>query len=172
MGRIKQFKHKLGQVFDANLETKQWGNYVDYTIVGLIILSTLSVFISTFDISEGCEYVLHVIDIVTVIIFTIEVSLRIWTADELSPKYKGFWGRVRYCLTFYGMIDILSTYTFYLAFIFPLPYQVLKSLRVVRVYAIVSSLTAGDHLKVQRDTHLTTGAPSGDFDAIVRSLLL
>ena len=77
MGRIKQFKHKLGQVFDANLETKQWGNYVDYTIVGLIILSTLSVFISTFDISEGCEYVLHVIDIVTVIIFTIEVSLRI-----------------------------------------------------------------------------------------------
>ena len=136
MGRIKQFKHKLGQVFDANLETKQWGNYVDYTIVGLIILSTLSVFISTFDISESCERVLHVIDIVTVIIFTIEVSLRIWTADELSPKYKGFWGKVRYCLTFYGMIDILSTYTFYLAFIFPLPYQVLKSLRVVRVLRI------------------------------------
>lgn len=136
MERIKQFKHQLGRVFDTNLDTKQWGNYVDYTIVGLIVLSTLSVFISTFDISEGCERVLHVIDIVTVIIFTIEVSLRIWTADVLSPKYKGFWGRVRYCLTFYGMIDILSTYTFYLAFVFPLPYQVLKSLRVVRVLRI------------------------------------
>ncbi|WP_304292136.1 ion transporter [Porphyromonas uenonis] len=136
MGRIKQFKHQLGRVFDTNLETKQWGNYVDYTIVGLIVLSTLSVFISTFDISESWERVLHVIDVVTVIIFTIEVSLRIWTADELSPKYHGFWGRVRYCLTFYGMIDILSTYTFYLALFLPLPYQVLKSLRVVRVLRI------------------------------------
>ena len=136
MGRIKQFKHQLGRVFDTNLETKQWGNYVDYTIVGLIVLSTLSVFISTFDISESWERALHVIDVVTVIIFTIEVSLRIWTADELSPKYHGFWGRVRYCLTFYGMIDILSTYTFYLALFLPLPYQVLKSLRVVRVLRI------------------------------------
>ena len=172
MGRIKQFKHKLGQVFDANLETKQWGNYVDYTIVGLIILSTLSVFISTFDISEGCEYVLHVIDIVTVIIFTIEVSLRIWTADELSPKYKGFWGRVRYCLTFYGMIYLLSSIHLSVALSGTQVSTCSTCLEDLSLYAIVSSLTAGDHLKVQRDTHLTTGAPSGDFDAIVRSLLL
>ena len=136
MESIKNFKHQLGRVFDGNSKTRQWGNYVDYTIIGLILLSTISVFISTFNISKTCERVLHVIDIVTVISFTIEVSLRIWVADELNPKYKGFWGRVRYCLTFYGLIDILSTYTFYLAFFFPLPYQVLKSLRVVRVLRI------------------------------------
>lgn len=116
MESIKNFKHQLGRVFDGNSKTRQWGNYVDYTIIGLILLSTISVFISTFNISKTCERVLHVIDIVTVISFTIEVSLRIWVADELNPKYKGFWGRVRYCLTFYGLIDILSTYTFYLAF--------------------------------------------------------
>ena len=112
MARLKNFKKQLANVFDSDLRTKQWENYVDYIIIGLIIISTISVFISTFNVSPQCERVLHIIDLITVIIFTIEVTLRIWAADEADPKYKGFWGRVRYCFTFYGLIDILSTYTF------------------------------------------------------------
>lgn len=130
------FKKQLARIFDNDLRTKQWENYPDYVIIGLIVLSTLSVFISTFNVSPLCEKVLSVIDIVTVIAFTIEVTLRIWAADELDEKYKGFWGRVRYCFTFYGMIDILSTYTFYVSLFFPLPYSALKALRVVRLLRV------------------------------------
>ena len=107
MTKKKQFKKQLARVFDNDLRTKQWENYVDYAIIGLIIISTLSVFISTFEISPLCEKVLNIIDIVTVITFTIEVTLRIWAADEISANYKGFWGRIRYCFSFYGLVDIL-----------------------------------------------------------------
>lgn len=130
---IKDFKKKLARVFDNDLRTKQWENYPDYVIIGLIVISTLSVFISTFKVSPLCERVLAIIDLITVMTFTIEVSLRIWTADELDERYKGFWGRVRYCCTFYGMIDIISTYTFYVSLFLPLQYSVFKSLRVVRL---------------------------------------
>ncbi len=133
---VKDFKKNLARVFDNDLRTRQWENYPDYVIIGLIVISTLSVFISTFNITPFWERVLSVIDIVTVITFTIEVTLRIWTADELDERYKGFWGRVRYCFTFYGMIDILSTYTFYVSLFLPLPYSVLKSLRVVRLLRV------------------------------------
>lgn len=136
MTRAERFKKQLAKVFDNDLRTKQWENYVDYAIIGLIIISTLSVFISTFEISPFWERVLNVIDLVTVITFTIEVSLRIWAADEISPKYKGFWGKVRYCFSFYGLIDILSTYTFYISLFVPLPYSMLKSLRVLRLLRV------------------------------------
>lgn len=136
MTKAEQFKKQLANVFDSNLRTRQWENNVDYIIIGLIIISTLSIFVSTFKISPLCERVLHIIDIITVITFTIEVSLRIWAADEISPKYKGFWGRVRYCCTFYGLIDILSTYSFYIAIFLPLPYTILKSLRVLRLLRV------------------------------------
>lgn len=136
MTKAEKFKQQLARVFDNDLRTKQWVNYVDYAIIGLIVISTLSVFISTFEVSPLCERVLHIIDLVTVVAFTIEVSLRIWAADEINPRYKGFWGRVRYCFTFYGLIDILSTYTFYVALFIPLPYAVLKSLRVVRLLRV------------------------------------
>ncbi len=134
---IKEFKEKLNNVFDDNLHTKQWHNYVDYAIISLIIISTLEVFVSTF---PGAEQrfggLLKFIDIFTTIVFTIEVTLRIWNADMLDDKYKGFWGRVRYCFSFYGLIDILSTYPFYVSFVFPLPYTALKVLRVARLFRV------------------------------------
>ena len=136
MEAFENFKKQLARIFDNDLRTKQWENYPDYVIVGLIVLSTLSVFISTFNVSPQCEKVLSVIDIVTVIAFTIEVTLRIWSADAIDEKYKGFWGRVKYCFTFYGMIDILSTYTFYVSLFIPLPYSALKALRVVRLLRV------------------------------------
>lgn len=136
MTKTEEIKKQLSMVFDDNLKTKQWHNYVDYTIIGLIVISTLSIFISTFNLSPICEKILGFIDFITVILFTIEVSLRIWCADEIDPKYKGFLGRIRYCCTFYGLIDIISTYSFYVAMIFPLPYTMLKSLRVLRLIRI------------------------------------
>ncbi len=134
---MQQFKQELGRVFDDNMHTKQWHNYVDYVIIGLIVVSTIEVFLSTYDgIVEKYGSWLHVVDYFTTICFTIEVTLRIWAADQLNPKYKGFWGRVRYCFTFYGLIDILSTYPFYLNFFVEIPYVALKILRIARLFRI------------------------------------
>lgn len=144
-------KHKLARVFDDNLETVQWKNYFDYTIIGLIILSVIEVFLSTFDgIVDRFGNVLHAIDILTTIIFTIEVSLRIWCADLVDEKYKGLWGRVRYCFSFYGLVDGLSTYTFYLALILPFNYTVFKSLRLIRVLRVFRLLRVFRYTKSAR----------------------
>ena len=141
--KILKFKQELNRVFDDNLHTKQWHNFVDYAIIGFIVLSTIEVFLSTYDsIVERYGTWLHVIDYLTTAFFTIEVSLRIWNADQLDPKYKGFWGRVRYCFSFYGLIDILSTYPFYLHFIMPIPYVALKALRIARLLRIFRYMKA------------------------------
>lgn len=134
---ISTFKLELARVFDDNLRTKQWHNYVDYAIIGLIIISTLEVFASTYDsIVERFGAVLHIIDYTTTFIFTIEIILRIWCADLISDKYKGFCGRLRYCCSFYGIIDIISTFPFYLSFFVRIPYVALKALRIARLLRI------------------------------------
>ena len=96
LSRVEKFRHELNRVFDDNLHTKQWHNYLDYAIIGLILLSTVEVFLSTYDgIVEKYGRLLHFVDYFTAIFFTVEVTLRIWCADLLDPKYKGFWGRIR-----------------------------------------------------------------------------
>ncbi|MBQ5581775.1 MAG: ion transporter, partial [Bacteroidales bacterium] len=97
LSKVGKIKQELNRVFDDDLHTKQWHNYLDYAIIGLIIISTIEVFLSTYSgIVERYGKWLNFVDWFTTIFFTIEVSLRIWCADLLDEKYKGFWGRVKY----------------------------------------------------------------------------
>ena len=127
-------KQKLKLVFDDDLRTKSpgWKNWVDYAIIGLIIVSTLGVFLSTFDVLKQYSHVLDIIEVVCVVCFTIEIALRIWTADELDKRYEGFWGRVRYCLSFYGLLDLISIVPFYINLFLPTPSSALRIMRVFR----------------------------------------
>ena len=143
MTKKDNLKLSLARVFDDNMRTKQWENVADWVIIGLIIVSTIEVFLSTFEgISQRYGVWLNVVDLFTTVFFTIEVTLRIWCADLIDPKYKGFWGRVRYCFSFYGLIDILSTYTFYVALLFPIPYSLLKALRIARLMRVFRYMKA------------------------------
>lgn len=134
---MNEFKKKLNLVFDDNLHTKVWHNVLDWVIICLIFISSLEVFLSTFNgLTDNYGVILKSIDVFTTIVFTIEVSLRIWAADALDPKYSGFLGRVKYCLSFYGLIDLLSTFPSFLGLFFTVPLSVLKVLRVARLLRI------------------------------------
>ena len=143
MTQVQKFKQSLSKVFDDNLHTKKWHNIVDYIIIGLIIISTLEVFLSTYTgIVERYGRWLSFVDYFTTVFFTIEVSLRIWCADLIDEKYKGIKGRLRYCFSFYGFIDIISTYPFYLHFFMKVPYAALKVLRIARLLRVFRYMKA------------------------------
>ena len=73
--KIQSFKKALNQVFDDNLHTKVWHNVVDWVIISLILVSTIEVFLTTFEpINIKYGKVLHLIDIFTTAFFSIEVS--------------------------------------------------------------------------------------------------
>lgn len=128
-----QLKQHLAAVFDDNLHTRKWHNMVDYLIIAMIIISTLEIFLSTFNLDPRLRRVLFWVDIATLVFFTIEVSLRIWVAPAVDPRYKGWRGRLRYCFTFHGFLDIVSTYPYYLQWLMPFPIAWVKVLRISRV---------------------------------------
>lgn len=107
---IDRFKRGLAYALDDNLHTRQWHNIVDWLIVAMILISTTEIFLSTFDLDPKARTVLKWVDIATLLFFTFEVSLRIWVAPYVNPAYKGWKGRLKYCFTFYGAIDVISTY--------------------------------------------------------------
>lgn len=160
--KLQNFKQELNRVFDDNLHTKQWHNIVDWTIIAFIVLSTVEIFLTTFNgFSERHQTLLNVIDWITQIFFTIEVTLRIWNADMLNPKYKGFKGRIRYCFSFYGFIDFISTYPFFLNLIVPIPYTLFKAFRVARLLRI---------FRYMPSFHLLSNALKSKKDELVVSL--
>lgn len=132
--KINNFRVKLADVFDDDLDTVQWRNHVDFLILSLIVISTIEIFLSTFDFIElKFGFILRFVDIFTTIFFTLEIILRIWTADLVNPKFKGFFGRLRYCFSFFGLLDLLSTVPFYVNIFFPISYSTFKLFRVLRL---------------------------------------
>ena len=131
--RIQEFKQHLAVVFDDNLHTKKWHTIVDRLIIGLILVSTAEIFLSTFDIDPQLRKVLLWVDAFILVFFTIEITLRIWVAPLIDPKYKGWKGRLKYCFSFHGFIDVISTYPFYLQWLIPFPIMWLRAFRTFRV---------------------------------------
>lgn len=137
LSTYQRVKLEVARAINDNIHTKRWHYIVEYTVLALIFLSTLEIFFSTFEkISAKYEHFLHAIDIITTIAFTIEVTLRLWTIGLSDERYKGFLGKIRYAFSLYGFIDICSTYPFWINFIIPVPYGIMKVMRVVRLLRI------------------------------------
>ena len=122
------------------LEKSQKGDILstifDYFIVILISLNVASVFLETFELSVYLNNFLRKFEIFSIIIFTIEYILRLWTSTLLYPDKNSFVARVKYVFSFMAIIDLLSILPFYLPFFFNVDLRVLRALRLVRLLRI------------------------------------
>lgn len=122
------------------LEKSQKGDILstifDYFIVILISLNVVSVFIETFDLSVYLNNFLRKFEIFSIIIFTIEYILRLWTSTLLYPDKNSFVARIKYIFSLMAIIDLLSILPFYLPFFFNVDLRVLRALRLVRLLRI------------------------------------
>lgn len=171
MGKFAQIKKAIANALDDE-KNSLVDKIVDWTVISLILISSIEVFLSTFPgVNEKIGGILHFIDIFTTIIFTIEVTLRIWLAGDINPKYKGVKGRLKYCFSFYGLIDILATYPFYLGFFFPIPYSAFKVLRIARLLRIFRYMTSFKLLKAAFMSKKAELAVSLQFLCIITLIL-
>ena len=171
MRAYQKLKKFVATALDDDKKTRL-DKSVDLVIISLIVISTIEIFLSTFaGINEKIGGALHFVDIFTTIVFTIEVTLRIWVAGEIDPKYKGFKGKLKYCFSFYGLIDIIATYPFYLGFFFPIPYSAFKVLRIVRVLRIFRYMRSFKLLKEAFQSKKAELAVSLQFLCIITLIL-
>ncbi len=106
----------------------------DSLILLLIVFSVLSVFICTFTIPDWLFRILIRIEFVSIIIFTAEYALRIWTANLLYPGLNPVHARIRYITSPMAIIDLISI----LPFILPILHS--YNLVGVRVFRLVRLL--------------------------------
>ncbi len=105
----------------------------DIVIISLIIINVVAVIADTFTISASTRIIFNYIEFISVIIFTIEYLLRLWTSDLLRPNLSPFKARLRYTISFMAVIDLLSILPFYIPFIIPIDLRILRTLRIVRL---------------------------------------
>ncbi len=107
-------------------------------IYGLIILNVVSLIIGSYkEVREMNTWFLDAFELFSVVVFTIEYLLRLWTSD-LDERYPGgsFRKRVGFFFSTFGLIDLIAILPFYLPLIFPFDLRVVRILRITRLVRI------------------------------------
>ena len=96
----------------------------------VICANILVTFLQTFDELTFLFPAFHVIEVITILIFCVEYILRMWTADYLYPDKSEFRSRLRFLISFDGIIDLLTI----LPFFFLSGMVIFRMLRVARIF--------------------------------------
>ena len=120
----------------------------DIAITAAIIINLFIAIFDTFEQSIPYQPVLDVIEWITVIGFTIEYILRVWTAEYLYPNKCTGIARIKYIFSGSGIVDLLSLLPNYLPVFFPAGAVAFRMFRVIRILRIFRVNSYYDALNV------------------------
>lgn len=131
-------RDKIRIIIEDNTTRK--GRIFDYFIQVLILSSLLAFTIETLpNISNSTIELLKIFEIVCIVIFTLEYALRLYVAK--NP--------LKYLFSFYGIIDFLAIFPFYLRTVYDL-----RALRVFRVFRVFRTLKLVRYNKALNRFHI------------------
>ena len=132
---LKSATFKFLSVSDNNRDLS-W--YFDLTLITLIVLNVVAIILESVEsiaIAYKAEFALF--ELVSVIFFSIEYILRVWSITE-DPRYAHpVWGRLRYIFSVMALVDLLAILPFYAAlsgrFTSVIDARFLRALRMFRL---------------------------------------
>ena len=148
MGHLKSRIHSILEPAynqDPEISRKDWfGKF----IVALIILNISAVILSTVEpIGQKFSRQFHFFEIFSVIIFTVEYLLRIWTVTVISKYRHPILGRARFMTTPLAVVDLLAILPFYIPMLIACDLRFLRALRLFRILRLLKLGRYSDSLK-------------------------
>ncbi len=130
-------KHKVHILLHPELGESKADKAINIFIITLIVLNVIAVMMETVHpLYLKHKTLFDTFDFISVIIFTVEYVLRVWSCTH-DPRYKGsIKGRLKYMFTFGALIDLLAFLPYYLQAIIGFDLRILRLLRLMRFFRL------------------------------------
>lgn len=137
-------RRRLYEVLERARDDDRVSAVVDIAIISVIGVNVLAIVIETLPwVTPGLKRALYVLEVVSVLLFTVEYLLRLWTARYRRPGQGGLAGALRFAVSPAGLIDLLAIVPFYL----PLIGVDLRFVRLLRIARFLRLLKLGRYLR-------------------------
>ena len=131
-------KQNIFLLLDDEKGNKKGDYFVEYLISGLILLNVIAIFLESYkSINEKYSALFYGIELVSIIIFSMEYVLRVWVADLQYPTLSPLKARLKYIFSFLGLVDLFSILPFYLPFVITMDLRVMRVLRLLRLLRLL-----------------------------------
>lgn len=122
---------------EASVDTSLTGRVVNMLLIVLISLNVLAVALETVDeLLQHYQHWFAAFETLSVIVFSVEYSLRLWVCVE-DERYAHLpHPRWSYATSAMAMVDLLAILPFFLGLLFTLDLRFLRVLRLLRVFKL------------------------------------
>jgi voltage-gated potassium channel len=136
--KASSLKLRIFQIIEKGNKHDKASLRFDYFIITLILLNTIAIFLETFDEISSIASVksfFDIFEISSVIVFSLEFLLRIWTSDLKFPHRKKIVSWLRFIVSPMAFVDLLAILPTPLGAIFKFGFD-LRILRLLRVFKL------------------------------------
>lgn len=133
--KAADLRRRLYEILEQGPVGDRTSRLVDRTLVLLIMVNLTAVVLESIPlIAKQYAAWFTAIELVSLIVFTIEYLLRLWVAVEHAPyrHLKPVMARIKYATSAAGIIDFLAVLPFWFAFALPEEFRVILAFRIVR----------------------------------------
>jgi len=137
--RVKELRRRVYQVLEQGAVGDLLSVAVDRFLIALILINLVAVALQSVP-SYQARYGLWfgAIEIFSLIVFSAEYGLRLWSAVEHGPDrhLSATRARLKYALSAAGLVDLIAVLPFWLALVAPADLRVVLVFRIVRFFKI------------------------------------
>lgn len=136
----RRWRRKVHDILEVGGEAHPAGYAVNAFIVALIVLNAVAFAAETVDgLADDYEPWFRAFNILSVLIFTIEYVLRLWSAVDIPmlSRLPPWRARLRFAARPIMIIDLLAFAPWYVHWFFPLDLRVLRVFRLFRLLKLV-----------------------------------
>ena len=159
---MKSLQSRVYELLDGSIHNKA-ARFCEIFIATVVVLNVLAIILeSVHDLHEAYEYYFHIFDVASVMIFTAEYLLRVWSYGvKYEASHGDTWrGRKEYIFSFYGFIDFFGTVPFYLQLLMPgIDLRFLRLFRLMRIFKLSRYNSAlsdlAEAIKIERESFIS-----------------
>ncbi len=141
-------KYRVCKTLDLAESNDPLSKAFDILLLGLIFLNVIAVALETVDsLYNQYQSWFKIFEGVSVLFFTVEYILRIWSCTVKTAYRHPIWGRLKYMITPLALVDLLAILPFYLPLVAP-QLRVGRSLRLLRLFRVLKLNRYTDSLKI------------------------
>lgn len=131
-------KDKIYHLVEKGAHGSKVNLIFDYTIMTLIVINVVALILETVSgIKDSVGFLLRQVEIISVIIFSIEYLLRLYVSDLTYPSSSKVKSAFKFIFSFYGLIDLLAILPFYLPSFIKVDLRFIRVVRLMRFLRIL-----------------------------------
>jgi voltage-gated potassium channel len=135
--RSKARRH-VHHILDGHDSGHGIAHAIQWFIVALIATNVIAVILDSVDwIWHRYSTFLYAFEVFSVVVFSIEYLLRLWSCVEDEQFRHPIFGRAKYALTPLALVDLAAIVPFYFPLMFPIDLRFLRALRLMRIFRVL-----------------------------------